>query len=76
MKDSLSSERRKSEQLKTDKSALQKELAETQLDSEKLAIKLRDEMQQQNKKIEELEVCTYICVWGPVIFVRFFPYYT
>ncbi len=62
MKDSLSSERKQSEQLNIEKLALQKELSKTQSDSEKLTAELRDEIQQQNKKFKELGVQTYMCV--------------
>ncbi len=54
--ESLSSEKELVEQLKTDKSTLEDQLAKTLLESEKLTLKLQNEVQKQEKTINTMEV--------------------
>ncbi len=54
--ESLSSEKELVEQLKTDKSTLEDQLSKMLLESEKLALKLENEVQEQEKTIKTMEV--------------------
>lgn len=54
--ESLSSEKELVEQLKTDKSTLEDQLSNMLLESEKLALKLENEVQEQEKTIKTMEV--------------------